>query len=163
MGRKRGEALGTSQVGGSCRGGRPNNTRGAGSRVGLCWRGRGCASHWLGRMSAGEAGRRMGPCLASAPREARGCLVIQQVAAFQLRSPALAEPASQPAAAAARALPLQAPALREPPPQQLRLPYLALGLEALIFWFSSRFLFLEALRLCDLLASRRWQLAPCTV
>lgn len=32
----------------------------------------------------GEARRRMGPCLVSAPREAPGCLVIQQVAAFQL-------------------------------------------------------------------------------
>lgn len=35
-------------------------------------------------MSTGEASGGMGPCLVSAPREAQGCLVIQQVAAFQL-------------------------------------------------------------------------------
>ena len=33
----------------------------------------------------------MGPCLVSAPREAQGCLVIQQVAAFQLCSHALSK------------------------------------------------------------------------
>lgn len=51
-------------------------------------------------MSMREARRGMGPCLVSAPREAQRCLVIQQVAAFQLWSHALAKQASKQAAAA---------------------------------------------------------------
>ena len=35
------------------------------------------------KVFTGEAGRGMGPRLVSAPREAQGCLVIQQVATFQ--------------------------------------------------------------------------------
>lgn len=54
----------------------------------------------------------MGACLVRAPREAQGCLVTEQVAAFQLRSRALAlrGRASEPPAPA-----LEAPALGEPP------------------------------------------------
>lgn len=46
-------------------------------------------------MSTGEARRGLGACLVSAPREAQGCLVIQQVAAFQLRRHALAKQGSK--------------------------------------------------------------------
>lgn len=53
------------------------------------------------KMSTGEACWGMGVCPVSASREAQGCLVIQQVASFQLRSRALAERASKPAAASA--------------------------------------------------------------
>ena len=54
-------------------------------------------SNWGRKVFPGEARRGMGPGLVSAPREAQGCLVIQQVAAFQLWSHTLAKQASKPA------------------------------------------------------------------
>lgn len=114
---ERGVGLGTSRLRGSCQGGCPNSSCGGrgGQPCGPVQEGTGPRFLWLGRMSAGEAGQRLGPCVVSAPREAPGCLVIQQVAVFQLPSPAMAAPGSQPVVAAAHALWPEAPASREPP------------------------------------------------
>lgn len=73
----------TKQLGGSCQG--PPQHPGGWHRFGPVWKGLGLGVSWLGcRKSMGESRQRMGPCLVSVPGEAPGCLVIQQVAAFQL-------------------------------------------------------------------------------
>lgn len=82
------ERSGTGDVatrGGVARG-RPNTGGAVLAAVWACAEGDGAGRVLVGVQALRGAGslRRMGPCLASAPREARGCLVIQQVAAFQL-------------------------------------------------------------------------------
>lgn len=89
-----------------------------------------------------EARRGLGPRLVSAPREAQGCLVIQQVAAFQLWSHTLAKPASKPAAAVCACCgrrQLRGNLQEILLPVAANFPYLAfsLWLEAMVFWVSS--------------------------